>query len=587
MKEMTGMTSLAKATSPSSKAASRMSTPQGGKMTSPVMTNAPVMVPNANGISSPSNEDGIGDGKVSSPKSPRVSSPTSPRATSAASLKLTMPPSPRISSLPNSKMVSPPNSKMVSPPNSKVVSPTTSKGSLPNNSKFSPTKVMYPVNPTVVKTLPPSGANVTTGLNTSKGAATAVAEALSTNGTSSTHMELKAATNGDVEPSEVKTIALNNDSLSPVDNNGTAGFSSPGRPSGLGDNLSRPGSAVSIATVISPTDSVASSKLERSKMTVGEIVQQIESKSANLLKREDFTRQDALADLHFLAQQSRYNSDIHVKRKLVSKMVENGMLEIFIRVYKSVHAADYLRLLSTAKEIDTISEIAENTPDQGDSAKSQSADLLKDPMKDIKEEANDDLRDDQSETRSMCGMDDVRDRKVGKYKVLPDCVKNFRSVITMLSNVTEKSPTLCEDCLRKGIIQMILSDLTDPRLSVPELRDSHKMNIVKGYLGILTNIIRFHSEAREFYREMGAVKVLQHYLKSNLLIIKTRTIMLLSYMINETENDIINAADKNISLLVKVLAATLDIDNHYSRKYGYWAVEIVAGEYKLILVLWR
>lgn len=43
---------------------------------------------------------------------------------------------------------------------------------------------------------------------------------------------------------------------------------------------------------------------------------------------------------------TRYNSDPHVKRKLVIKLVQNGCLQIFINVFKSVHAADFLKILN-------------------------------------------------------------------------------------------------------------------------------------------------------------------------------------------------------------------------------------------------
>ena len=57
--------------------------------------------------------------------------------------------------------------------------------------------------------------------------------------------------------------------------------------------------------------------------------------------------------------------------------------------------------------------------------------------------------------------------------------------------------------------------------------------------------------------------------------------MLLSYIINESENDVINASDKNIGFTIKMLEATLEKDNHYSRKFGKEflavAVEVAAG----------
>lgn len=326
----------------------------------------------------------------------------------------------------------------------------------------------------------------------------------------------------------------------------------------------RSGSSQSMATAVSPADSSASDR-HRTKMTVGEIVQQIELRIRTLLKYENFTTAETLMDLQFLTQQARYSGDVHIKRKLVVKMVEFGILDLFIKVLRSAQMVDYLRYLA-------ITELDE------EGAHASTSDLRDE----------DDGKDDVS-LSEIQSVSDAGDRKLSKVasdrsRAVPDCVKNLRCVVTIISNISEKSFTLCEDCIRKGVLRLLLHDLSDMRLGVPELQDPSKMYLVKGYLGILGNIIRFHADARDFYREAGAVKVLQQYLKSNLLIIKTRTIMLLSYIINESENDIINASDKNLSLMVKVLLSCVESENHFSRKYGYWAVEILAGETGLLLV---
>ena len=170
-----------------------------------------------------------------------------------------------------------------------------------------------------------------------------------------------------------------------------------------------------------------------------------------------------------------------------------------------------------------------------------------------------------------------------RLRHLPDICKNFRAVVTLLWNVSDKSPSLCEECLHKGVIQMLLHDLTDPRLSVAELKDHYKLYIVKGYLGILANVIRFHADSREIYRDLGAVKILQQYVRCPLLMVKTKVVMLLSYIVNESENDIIHSSDKNIGFIVKVLQNTVEAENHFSRKYGYWAVEIIAGKLGIVV----
>lgn len=343
------------------------------------------------------------------------------------------------------------------------------------------------------------------------------------------------------------------------ENPGPSGLSP--RQAFLNDNSVRPVSAASSVT------SVLVSPEPKGKVTVGEIVQQIETKSVALLKREDFTKSDVWPDLSFLAQQSRYNSDMHVKRKLYMRMVDNGLLNIFLKVFRSIHGIDFLQMLHTSQD-----ENSENTPDASSLCNDSGKD--KDSISYIEDKDDDD--------RSIGVPEDGRDRKgrmaVDRYRNMPDFMKNFRAAITLLWNVSEKSPALCEDCIKKGMIQLLLTDLTDPRLGVNELKDPNKLHIVKGYLGILSNLVRFHSDARDIFRDSGAVKILQHYLKSSLLVIKSKTVMLLSYIISESENDIINASDKHIAFFAKVLQTSMESENHYAKKYGYWAVEVVAGE---------
>ena len=65
--------------------------------------------------------------------------------------------------------------------------------------------------------------------------------------------------------------------------------------------------------------------------------------------------------------------------------------------------------------------------------------------------------------------------------------------------------------------------------------------------------------------------------------LKTKAIMLLSYVINETENDMINTSEANLTFIIKILKSCVTSKNHFSIRNGYWAVEIVAGESYIII----
>ena len=109
------------------------------------------------------------------------------------------------------------------------------------------------------------------------------------------------------------------------------------------------------------------------------------------------------------------------------------------------------------------------------------------------------------------------------------------------------------------------------------LEDENKLYLVKAYLGMLHNTVRLCSDSRKLFRAANGVNVLRFYLKSDNGLVKTKAYLILSYIINETENDVINATDENIEFIVGILSEALQSENHFSKTYAFWASEIVCG----------
>ena len=57
--------------------------------------------------------------------------------------------------------------------------------------------------------------------------------------------------------------------------------------------------------------------------------------------------------------------------------------------------------------------------------------------------------------------------------------------------------------------------------------------------------------------------------------IRTKTIINLAYLITEEEDHLINANDDNFVLLKQILESCLEKPDHHSRKYGFWATEVL------------
>jgi len=269
---------------------------------------------------------------------------------------------------------------------------------------------------------------------------------------------------------------------------------------------------------------------DRTKHTLGDVLSEIESRSASLLQQTNYTTPTAVANLQFLAYQSRYSTDLSIKRRIITKLVDSGLIDIIVHVLSSVHEADCFHMCSEVSSIDGASLTGSVEVDQ-------EVDML-------------------------------------------DGMKNLRSVITLAWNATDKSSLLCEQCTKRGVVSMLLQLLESPHLAVSELHDKNRMFIVKGSLGILSSIVRSCDDdtTHEVYRSAGAVKALQQFLRCSLLAVRTKSLIILSYIATESENDVINASDKNLIFAVKMLQSALESDNHYSSKYGYWAIEIVSGQ---------
>lgn len=273
---------------------------------------------------------------------------------------------------------------------------------------------------------------------------------------------------------------------------------------------------------------------DRAKHTLGDVLGEIESRSASLLQQTNYATPSAVSDLQFLAYQSRYNTDLNIKRRIITKLVDSGLIDIIVHVLSSVHEVDCFHACSEPSSVDGASLTGSVDGDQ-------EADML-------------------------------------------DGMKNLRSVITLTWNATDKSLLLCQQCIGRGVVSMLLQLLESPHLAASELQDKNRMFLVKGSLGILSCIVRSCDDdtTHEVYRNAGAVKALQQFLRCSLLAVRTKSLIILSYIAAESENDVIHASDKNLIFAVKMLQSALEFDNHYSSKYGYWAVEIVSGQFFLI-----
>ena len=157
----------------------------------------------------------------------------------------------------------------------------------------------------------------------------------------------------------------------------------------------------------------------------------------------------------------------------------------------------------------------------------------------------------------------------------------MKFVTITLLNSTDRSPVLCERVVQLRVYEDIFRYLSDEKMNPEQLDDTHKLYLVKGLLGILHNTVQSCTAARQAYRDCSAVSVLRSIRVASNEMVKLKAGIILAHIINEDENEEINADSKNFTLLVRILESALKSPNHRSKKYGFHTVELITGLNKL------
>ncbi|KAH3809763.1 uncharacterized protein LOC127833536 [Dreissena polymorpha] len=100
---------------------------------------------------------------------------------------------------------------------------------------------------------------------------------------------------------------------------------------------------------------------------------------------------------------------------------------------------------------------------------------------------------------------------------------------------------------------------------------------VKAALGIIHNITRHLPNSKILLRSENAVSTVHPYLKSKIAMVRIKSLMILSFILSEHENVMINTEDENFVFIFEVLADALKNNDHKTAKFGMSAIEILKG----------
>ena len=151
-----------------------------------------------------------------------------------------------------------------------------------------------------------------------------------------------------------------------------------------------------------------------------------------------------------------------------------------------------------------------------------------------------------------------------------------RDLILVMWNGTDSSQMLCDKLAAQNGLETILRSLNHDMLQPQELENPKVIYITKGFLGILHNCLQ-KLDCREKLRSKNAVNIISKFRASKNLMVKCKAEFDLSYLLNEKENEQLNANAENIKYMESILSAAMKHKSHYSKKYGYAAHEVIAA----------
>ena len=155
--------------------------------------------------------------------------------------------------------------------------------------------------------------------------------------------------------------------------------------------------------------------------------------------------------------------------------------------------------------------------------------------------------------------------------------QNMMRIMLSMWNMTDKCATLCKEAFKIALHHDLLKYLSSDYLHPSKMNEPRFKMMVNGQLGILHNTVQRIPEARETLRDDQAVKVLQRYRAATDEMIACKALIIQAYLISEEENETINSEDKTFKFMLKILASTMKTPEHYSKIYGFSAIEVISA----------
>ena len=155
---------------------------------------------------------------------------------------------------------------------------------------------------------------------------------------------------------------------------------------------------------------------------------------------------------------------------------------------------------------------------------------------------------------------------------------NLECMLISYMCITNDSQEFGEELLTVGCIDRILNGLGKLTEQIQSNSDKGR-KLVKPILGILQNVIRLNSSHRNVYRKANGLPIVKRCLDISIKEVKTDALLVLAYIVDETESQILSEKGV-VSILVDLLRYAVKSSKHVAFKSSagyYTALELLDG----------
>ncbi len=151
--------------------------------------------------------------------------------------------------------------------------------------------------------------------------------------------------------------------------------------------------------------------------------------------------------------------------------------------------------------------------------------------------------------------------------------ENLQNMLYGFMGVADRCAVFVDELVKVGVISTLV-----PVLYKLDHKDSKAYDLINPILGVLQNSIRINNSHRHIYRQEKAVPVLEGFMDTSNMELKTDSLLILAYIVEEEDNK--HLGDKGVvGFLVNLLKSAINTKKHvaYLMSGAYSALELLDG----------